>query len=263
MPPHSSREYEPSPISTIRTTSPYFSPNSAIAPRRLASSSVVVIGRTGSLRRIHSLTRSSIARAVLGRQALGVGEVEAQLVRARRRSRPGGRASPRRSRSAACSRCVAVWLAAVAWRVDAVDARDDALAGLAARPRPASTTTAWSSPARTTSATRDAAVAVLALDRARVGDLAAARRVERRLGELDERAPVALEHAGDRRVLLEVLVAGELASARSRPRARRRPPPPTRTFAPRRRARALLVHEARRTRRRRRTGRRARRRARA
>jgi hypothetical protein len=46
----------------MRTTSPYFSPNSAIAPRRCASSSVVVSGRTGSLRRIHSLTASSTSR---------------------------------------------------------------------------------------------------------------------------------------------------------------------------------------------------------
>src|SRR5213076_3085336 len=37
VPPHSSRENEPSPTSTIRTTSPYFSPNSAIAPSRRAS----------------------------------------------------------------------------------------------------------------------------------------------------------------------------------------------------------------------------------
>ena len=37
----------PSPISTIRTISPYFSPNSAIAPSARASSRVVVIGRTG------------------------------------------------------------------------------------------------------------------------------------------------------------------------------------------------------------------------
>ena len=63
VPPHSSREYSPSPISTMRTTSPYFSPNSAIAPSRLASSSVVVIGRTGSLRAIHSFTRSSTSRS--------------------------------------------------------------------------------------------------------------------------------------------------------------------------------------------------------
>ncbi len=61
VPPHSSREWSPVPICTIRTTSPYFSPKSAIAPSARASSSVVVIGRTASLRRIHSFTRSSIA----------------------------------------------------------------------------------------------------------------------------------------------------------------------------------------------------------
>ena len=32
VPPHSSRDQSPAPTSTIRTTSPYFSPNSAIAP---------------------------------------------------------------------------------------------------------------------------------------------------------------------------------------------------------------------------------------
>ena len=37
VPPQSSRENSPSPISTIRTTSPYFSPNSAIAPSARAS----------------------------------------------------------------------------------------------------------------------------------------------------------------------------------------------------------------------------------
>ena len=62
VPPHSSRERLPSPISTIRTTSPYFSPNSAIAPSALASSSVVVIGRTGRLSRIRALTSSSTWR---------------------------------------------------------------------------------------------------------------------------------------------------------------------------------------------------------
>ena len=39
VPPHSSTEY--SPTSTTRTKSPYFSPNSAIAPWFLASSNVV------------------------------------------------------------------------------------------------------------------------------------------------------------------------------------------------------------------------------
>ena len=62
VPPHSSRDQEPSPISTMRTTSPYFSPNSAVAPSAFASSSVVTIGRTGSLPVIHALTWSSTAR---------------------------------------------------------------------------------------------------------------------------------------------------------------------------------------------------------
>ena len=53
------------------------------------------------------------------------------------------------------------------------------------------------------------AVAVLAGDDAAVGDLAAALGVEGRLGELHDRAPVLPAQAGDRRVLLEVLVAGE------------------------------------------------------
>ena len=63
VPPHSSRENDPSPTSTIRTTSPYFSPNSAMAPNRRASSSVVVSARTGWSSRIQSLTRSSTSRS--------------------------------------------------------------------------------------------------------------------------------------------------------------------------------------------------------
>ena len=59
MPPHSSRET--SSTSTIRTQSPYFSPNSAIAPRRSASSRVVSIARTGWLAVTQSDTSSSTA----------------------------------------------------------------------------------------------------------------------------------------------------------------------------------------------------------
>ena len=53
----------PSPTSTIRTTSPYFSLNSAIAPRRLASSSEVLMARTGWLSTIQRLTSSSTRRS--------------------------------------------------------------------------------------------------------------------------------------------------------------------------------------------------------
>ena len=59
VPPHSSRENPPSPTSTMRTTSPYFSLNSAIAPSDFASSSVVVNARTGEFSRICAFTRSS------------------------------------------------------------------------------------------------------------------------------------------------------------------------------------------------------------
>ena len=62
VPPHSSRDQLPSPISTIRTTSPYFSPNSAIAPRLRASSSVVVRARTGWSAMICAFTMSSTSR---------------------------------------------------------------------------------------------------------------------------------------------------------------------------------------------------------
>ena len=80
VPPHSSRENEPSPTSTIRTTSPYFSPNSAIAPSRLASSSVVVIARTGWLSRIQRVHLILDVGELLGVERLAVREVEAQLV---------------------------------------------------------------------------------------------------------------------------------------------------------------------------------------
>ena len=66
VPPHSSRDQVPSPTSTMRTTSPYFSPNSAIAPSALASSSEVVIARTGWSSRIQPLTRSSTSRTSSG-----------------------------------------------------------------------------------------------------------------------------------------------------------------------------------------------------
>ena len=68
VPPHSSRET--SSTSTIRTQSPYFSPNSAIAPSASASSRVVSIARTGWLPAIHSLTeRLDVGQLVVARAA--------------------------------------------------------------------------------------------------------------------------------------------------------------------------------------------------
>ena len=79
VPPHSSRET--SSISTMRTQSPYFSPNSAIAPSASASSRVVSIARTAWLPAIQPLTTRLDVAQLLGAEPLAVGEVEAQLVR--------------------------------------------------------------------------------------------------------------------------------------------------------------------------------------
>ena len=180
VPPHSSREKEPSPTSTIRTTSPYFSPNSAIAPSRRASSSVVVSARTGWLSRIQLVDLVLDVRELLGGERLAVREVEAQLV-----GPDVGAglvhvaAEPLAQRGVQQVGGGVVALGRVAG--GAVDARVDALAGLErarARGPPRRT---WSSPSRSTSSTRARQSPSLALDVAGVGDLAAAGGVERRL----------------------------------------------------------------------------------
>ena len=177
VPPHSSRENEPSPTSTMRTTSPYFSPKSAIAPSARASSSVVVSARTGWSARDPRIDLVLDVAQLVGAEALGMGEVEAQLVgadvgaglahvgaqpRAQRRVQEVGRG--------------VVGLGRVAR--PRVDARDHPLAGLelalldhdgdrlvVAHPEDVGHA--------------GAAVAVLAGDLADVGDLPAARRRRR------------------------------------------------------------------------------------
>ena len=173
-----------------------------------------MIGRTGSLRSDPRVDAVLDLAQLLGRQALAVREVEAQLVGAdvgagladvRRR---GARAAPR---AAGASRCGC--LRRVARR--AVDARRRR-----ARPARSSPSLGLDHERLVVAGAHDvddarAAVAVLALDRARVGDLAAALGVERRLGELDEQLRRRLRRSPrDRRALLERLVAGERASAR-------------------------------------------------
>ena len=114
----------------------------------------------------------------------------------------------------------------------------------AARPLSGSSTSAWSSPRRTTSTTARRAAAVLALDHAAVGDLAAAGR--RRTGDstsLASTRPFSASTRADRRRLLGRLVAGELGRRRPRRRrtsrtARARPRPPSRPRGARARARA-------------------------
>ena len=110
VPPHSSRET--SSTSTIRTQSPYFSPNRAIAPRRSASSRVVSIARTGWLAVTQSDTRALDRGQLLVGQALAVGEVEAQLVRSHVGARLAHVVAQRRGaapRAAGGSRCGCAW----------------------------------------------------------------------------------------------------------------------------------------------------------
>ena len=113
VPPHSSREY--SPTSTIRTSVPYFSPNSASAPIARASSIEVWYARTLRSSISTRLTSSSTSR----RTVTGTAPDEVKS----NRSRPGAFSepawaadSPSAPRSARCTRWVAVWLREVARR---------------------------------------------------------------------------------------------------------------------------------------------------
>ncbi len=66
VPPHSSREL---PMSSTRTSSPYFSPNSIIAPVFCAASIGITRAWVAVLARISALTRASTSRicaAVIG-----------------------------------------------------------------------------------------------------------------------------------------------------------------------------------------------------
>ena len=67
--------------------SPYFSPNSAIAPAAIASSRGLDLGLHRRVRQICSLTIRSISRELLARHGAEVHEVEAQPVRRDERSR--------------------------------------------------------------------------------------------------------------------------------------------------------------------------------
>ena len=188
VPPHSSRDHVPSPTSTMRTTSPYFSPNSAVAPSALAS---LERGRERAHRMVGEDPLVDLLLDVaqlLGAQRLAVREVEAQLVG----PDVGARLAHVRADALAQRRVQQVRRGVVARRrapVRRIDARDDALAlaqlallGLeherlvVAEPHDVDHARA--------------AVAALALDDAGVGDLPAARRVERRLDELEQHAAV-------------------------------------------------------------------------
>ena len=114
VPPQNSLE-KPSSTETTRTTSPYFSPNRAMAPLCLASSMGISTMETGTALRISSLTSSSTWASSSGVRA-------EKWVKSKRtwRSLTSWPAcstwSPRTLRRAAWSRWAAVWLRIMARR---------------------------------------------------------------------------------------------------------------------------------------------------
>ena len=113
VPPHSSREK--SPTSTTRTTEPYLSPNSEIAPAASASARLPCQTLTSGSARSWRLTAASIS----ARRSAGTAWKWAKSKRSRpaSTSEPCWRAcSPSMSRSAQWRVWVAVWLRATAPR---------------------------------------------------------------------------------------------------------------------------------------------------
>ena len=95
---------------------------------------------------IHSLTRSSTSRSSSGLSAWPW--VKSKRSLSGRTAEPAWRTwVPSRSRSAACRRCVAVWLRIVAWRVSRSTTASTATPGSTAAPL-GSTSSTWSSPTR-------------------------------------------------------------------------------------------------------------------
>ena len=155
--------------------SPYFSPKSIIAPSFRASSIGVSKMCTGAFWKISWFTRRSTSSRSSALSAAGW--VKSKRSLSGRTAEPACfTCSPSTSRSACWSRCVAVWFAIVGKRtVQGTTARTRSPA---AKPSP-SKSSAWSSSKRNASRSSASRSGLLVLDLARVGDLAAAVRVER------------------------------------------------------------------------------------
>ena len=126
VPPHSSRLL---PMSSTRTSSPYFSPNSIIAPIFCASSMRITRACVAALARISALTSAStcaICASVTGALC-----AKSKRVRSALTSEPFCCTwAPSTSRSALCIRCVALWLRTVRGAPLGVDAGDERVADL-------------------------------------------------------------------------------------------------------------------------------------
>ena len=106
VPPQSSREL---PMSSTRTSSPYFSPNSIIAPVFCAASIGITRASVGALRRISLLTIVSTRR--ISSSVIGAPCAKSKRVLSESTSDPFcWTCAPSTSRNALCIRCVAEWL---------------------------------------------------------------------------------------------------------------------------------------------------------
>ncbi|MDT4843929.1 hypothetical protein FQZ97_778680 [compost metagenome] len=112
VPPHSSRLV---PMSSTRTVSPYFSPNSIMAPVFWADSRSITRACVGALSRISALTRFSISR--ICSRVTGALCAKSKRVLSASTSEPFCCTwSPSTSRRALCIRWVTEWLRMVAAR---------------------------------------------------------------------------------------------------------------------------------------------------
>ena len=178
VPPQSSID-QPS-MSTTRTMSPYFSVKSICAPSLRASSIGVSKIRTGRFANTRSFTRRSISVALVGAQRLRMREVEAQLVG------PHGRARLLDMVAEHLAQALVEHMRrrVVRHRRVADAPRDDSLHAIALREAFAAEDELLVGLEPQRLHELGARAAVLLLEVARVGDLAAARGIERRLLEL-------------------------------------------------------------------------------
>ncbi len=114
VPPHSSRAQ--SPTDTTRTRSPYFSPNSAMAPAARACSCVMYLACTARSSASTSLTRASTSAMHRGGHGRGRTGSRSGSGRASSPSPSGSRSRRAPRGSALCTRCVAVCAREIARR---------------------------------------------------------------------------------------------------------------------------------------------------
>jgi hypothetical protein len=167
------------PMSSTRTSSPYFSPNSIIAPVFCASSSAITRAWVAALARISALTSASTGGSP--RRVIGALWAKSKRVLSASTSEPFCCTwAPSTSRRALCIRWVAEWLRTVLARAATSTGRDvSPTASLPVR------TTPWWPNTRPGSSACPRREDARAAQLAAVADLAAGLGVERRVVEHD------------------------------------------------------------------------------